>query len=221
MPRRSPVLAWIACLSLGAVSGAAQTAGAPREGKLAFGASLGTSVFSGAARGTGDGGEPLLFIPYRPTMYGVRVAYGRDALRFEATVRAGAAGLAVRGDERSEMDEERLLIVIENAFRVRAISAGASARLGRLRDGPALRTSAAVLVERWTSPDTPARTVAGAQTGLVLEVALSRRLSAEAEALLGFTPASPFRAEDLPGGFRQSRTWRRSVGVGVRWIAGF
>ena len=208
-PRRSPVLAWIACLSLGTGSAAAQ--------ELAFGASIGTSVFSGAARGTGDGGEQLLFIPYRPTMYGISVAYGRNALRFEATFRAGAAGLAVRGTERSDVDDESLLIVIENAFRVRAISAGASARLGRLRDGPALRASVAVLVERWTSPDTPARTVPGAQAGLVLDVALSSRLSAEAEALLGFTPASPFRAEDLPDGFRQSRTWRRSLGVGVSW----
>lgn len=217
MSRRSPVLAWIACLSLGTVSAAAQTPGAPREGKLALGASLGTSVFSGAARGTGDGGEQLLFIPYRPTMYGIKVAYGRNALRFEATVRAGAAGLAVRGAELSDVEGESLLIVIENAFRVRAISAGASARLGRLRDGPALRASAAILVERWTSPDMPARTVPGAQAGLGLEVALSGRLSAEAEALLGLTPASPFRTEDLPDGFRQSRTWRRSLGVGVSW----
>ena len=208
MPRRSPVLAWIACLALGTGSAAAQ--------ELAFGASIGTSVFSGAARGTGDGGDQLLFIPYRPTMYGVSVAYGRNALRFEATVRAGAAGLAVRGGEPSDGNES-LLIVIENAFRVRALSAGLSARLGRLRDGPALRASAAVLLERWTSPETPARTVPGAQAGLVVEVALSSRLSAEAEALLGFTPASPFRAEDLPEGFRQSRTWRRSLGVGVSW----
>jgi hypothetical protein len=217
MPRRSPILAWIACLSLGTVSAAGQAPGAPQRGKISFGAWIGTSVFSGAARGTGDGGEQLLFIPYRPTMYGMSVAYGRTALRFEATVRAGSAGLAVRGGELSDVDQNSLLIVIENALRVRAISAGASARLGRLRDGPALRASAAVLVERWTSPDGPARTVPGAQAGLGLEVALSSRLSAEAEALLGLTPASPFRAEDLPDGFRQSRTWRRSLGVGVRW----
>ena len=217
MPRRLPRLTGIACLSLGIVSATAQTPGAPRDGKLALGASLGTSVFSGAARGIGDGGEQLLFIPYRPTMYGLRVAYGANGLRFDAAVRAGAAGLAVRGGERFEGDDRSLLIVIENAFRVRAISAGASARLARLRDGPALRASAAVLVERWTSPDTPARTVRGAQAGLGLEVALSSHLSADAEALLGFTPASPFRAEDLPDGFRQSRTWRRSLGVGVSW----
>ena len=217
MPRLAPVLAWIACLWLETGGAAAQPTGAPRQGKISFGASIGTSVFSGAARGTGDGGEQLRFIPYRPTMYGMSVAYGRTALRFEATMRAGAAGLAVRGGERSEVDQESLLIVIENAFRVRAIAAGASARLGRLRDGPTLRASAAVVIERWTSPNTPARTVPGAQAGLVLDLTLSSRLSAEAETLLGFTPASPFRAEDLPDGFRQSPTWRRSLGVGVRW----
>ncbi len=213
------VAGWIAFFSLGIlIPAAAQTPETPRQGKLSLGISIGTSAFSGAARGTGDAGEQLLFIPYRPTMLGLGIGYGGDALRLEATARIGEPGLAVRGTELPDgVGDEGLLLVIENAFRVKAFSAGASARLGHLRGGPVLRASAAALVERWTAPDTPARTIAGGQAGLAMEVALTGSLTARAEGSLGLTPASPFRQEDLPEGFRQSRTWRRTLGVGVSW----
>jgi len=218
MPRPTLVPAWIACLAFGILTpAAAQTPGTPRQGKLSLGISIGTSAFSGAARGTGDGGEQLLFIPYRPTMFGLGIGYGADALRLEATARVGEPGLAVRGADLPDVGDEGLLIVIENAFRVLAFTGGASSRLGRLRGGPAFRASVAALVEQWTSPDTPARTVVGGEVGLTMEVTLTGSLAARAEGTLGFTPASPFRSEDLPEGFRQSRTWRRSLGVGVNW----
>ena len=218
MPRRTPAPGWIALLSLGILTPvAAQTPDTHRQSKFSLGISLGTSAFSGAARSDGDGDEHLLFVPYRPTMFGLRIGYGREALRLEATAGIGEPGLAIRGGELPDLEHEAVLIVIENAFRVRAISAGGSARLWRLRGGPVLRASASALIERWTSPESPARTVAGGQAGLAMEVAFTRSLSARAEGTLGFTPASPFRQEDLPEGFRQSRTWRRSLGVGVSW----
>ncbi|MDQ5874057.1 MAG: hypothetical protein M3526_01585 [Actinomycetota bacterium] len=216
----SPILVptWIAFFTLGMLTPtAAQTRDMSRQGKLSLGVSIGTSAFSGAARGTGDGGEQLLFIPYRPTMLGLSIGYGGDALRLEATAGVGEPGLAVRGAELPDVGDESLLLVFENAFRVRAMTGGASTRLWRLRGGPVLRASVAALVERWTSPDTPARTVVGGQAGLAMEVALTRSLVARAEGILGFTPASPFRAEDLPEGFQQRGTWRRSLGVAVSW----
>jgi hypothetical protein len=213
------VAAWTAFLALGILpSSAAQTPETAEPVRLSLGVSIGTSVFSGAARGIGDGGEQLLFLPYRPTIFGVGIGYGGNALRLEGTAGVGAAGLAIRGAEApDEMGNQGLLIVIENAFRVRAFSGGASVRLGRLRGGPVLRASGAALVESWTSPGTPARTVVGIQAGLAMEVELTRSLAARAEGTLGFSPASPFRQRDLPEGFRQSGTWRRSLGVGVSW----
>lgn len=199
-------------------SAAAQTSGAAGRVRLSLGVSIGTSAYSGAAREIDDGGEQLLFIPYRPTMFGVGIGYGGNALRFEGTARVGAAGLAIRGAEPpDEIGNQGLLIVIENAFRVRAFSGGVSVRLGRLRGGPVLRASGAALVEQWTSADAPARTVVGGQAGLAMEVVLSRRLAARAEGILGFTPASPFRQQDLPQGFRQSGTWRKSLLAGLSW----
>jgi len=217
--RTTPRPAWLALLVVGMVPHAlVQAPEVPRQRALSFGVSIGTSVFSGAANGTGDRGEQLLFIPYRPTMFGVTIGCGGGALRLEFTAAVGEPGLAIRGaGVPEEAGNEGLLLVIENAFRVRALSGGASTRLGRLRGGPLLRGVAAVLVERWTSPDTPARTVAGGQAGFAMEVELSGSLTARAEGTVGFTPASPFRQEDLPSGFQQRGTWRRSLGVGVSW----
>jgi len=209
----------IACILLaGTAPAVAQTAGGHRPGGLSFGISIGTSTFSSAARGTGDNGEELLFIPYRPTMLGLRVGYGGDALRLEASAATGEPGLAVRGAELpGEIDGAGLLLVSENTYRIRALSAGASVRLLRLRGGPALRGVADATMERWTSPESPPRTVAGGEAGLAVEVALTGSLSARVDGMLGYTPASPFREEDLPAGFLQRAPWRRSLGVGLQW----
>ena len=59
--------------------------------------------------------------------------------------------------------------------------------------------------------------MAGAQCGLAMEVTLNGALAARADAELGFTPASPFRAGDLPAGFTPRSTWRRSLAVAVVW----
>lgn len=220
MPRPPLVPGWIAFLSLGILTPAtAQSPEALRQGKLSVGLSIGTTVFSGAARGTGDLGEPLVFTPHRPTMLGVGVSYGRGRLRLEASARVGEPGLAIRGVPvfNESVAGKGVLIIVENAFRVRSFSAGASARLVRLRGGPVLRFSAETILERWSAPDEPVRTIAGGQAGLAMEVALTGSLAARAEGSLGLTPASPFRQEDLPAGFRQSGTWRRTLGVGVSW----
>jgi hypothetical protein len=111
-----------------------------------------------------------------------------------------------------------VLIVSENAFRVASFSAGASLPWLRLREGPVFRAAVALTLERWSAPGSAARTVAGVQAGLALEVALGSSLSARAEAELGFTPASPFRPSDLPDGVTTRSTWRRSLAVaGVWW----
>jgi hypothetical protein len=187
-------------------------------GQLSVGLSVGTASFSGAAR---NGGTPeeVRFLPYRPTSFGVVVGWGRERLRLEGSARYGEPGLALRGVPLPEAEESAggVLIVSENALHLASFTAGASLPVLRLRGGPVIRGSAALALERWSSPGSPGRTVAGAQCGLTLEVALNGALAARADAELGFTPASPFRAADLPEGFTPRSTWRRSLGVAVVW----
>lgn len=190
----------------------------PVAGQLSVGLSVGTASFSGAARGAPDAGE-VRFLPYRPTNFGVLVGWGREEFRLESSARYGEPGLALQGVPLAEAEEApgRVLIVSENALRLASFTGGASLPVLRLRGGPVIRGGAALVLERWSAPGSPGRTVAGVQGGLTLEVALNGALAARADAELGFTPASPFRAADLPEGFTPRSTWRRSLGVAVVW----
>ena len=207
MPR---IAAWLGacCLALPGTS----------AGQLSVGLSVGTASFSGAAR---DGGssDAVRFLPYRPTSFGVLVAWGREGLRLEGSARYGEPGLALQGVPLAETEESPggVLIVSENALRLAGFTGGASWPVLRLRGGPVIRAGAALVLERWSSPGSAGRTVAGGQGGLALEVALTAALAARADGELGFTPASPFRAGDLPEGFTPRSTWRRSLAVGVLW----
>ena len=187
-------------------------------GQLSVGLSVGTASFSGASRDHSNS-EEVRFVPYRPTSFALLVAWGREGLRLEGSARYGEPGLALRGVPLTdpEMPPAGVLIVSENAFRLTSLSGGASLRLLRLRGGPVIRAGAALVLERWSSPGSTARTLAGAQSGLAMEAELTGRLSARADAELGFTPGSPFRAGDLPEGFTPRSTWRRSLAVAVLW----
>jgi hypothetical protein len=55
---------------------------------------------------------------------------------------------------------------------------------------------------------------------MTLEVVLTRAFVATLEGELGFTPASPFRKEDLPVGFKLLSAWRRTLAAGVYWRFG-
>ena len=187
-------------------------------GQLSVGLSVGTASFSGASRDDGKS-EGVRFIPYRPTSFGLLVAWGRDELRLEASARYGEPGLALRGVPLADGQASAggVLIVSENAFRLASFTGGGSLRLLRLRGGPAIRAGAGLVLERWSSPGSAVRTLAGAQGGLAVEAALTPALAARADVELGFTPASPFRAGDLPEGFTPRSTWRRSLAVAVVW----
>jgi hypothetical protein len=187
-------------------------------GQLSLGLSVGTASFSGAARG-GTDSEEVQFLPYRPTSFGVLVGWGRQSFRLEGSARYGEPGLALRGVPLDDAGDSPggVLIVSENAFRLATFTGGASLCLLRLRGEPMLRAAAALVLERWSSPGSTARTVAGVQGGLALEVALSSAFSARAEAELGFTPASPFGPGDLPDGFTPRSTWRRSLAAALVW----
>ena len=187
-------------------------------GQLSVGLSVGTATFSGAAQGAPHAGA-VRFLPYRPTSFGVLMGWGRERLRLEGSARYGEPGLAIQGVPLAEAEESPggVLIVSENALHLASFTAGASLPVLRLRGGPVIRGSAALALERWSSPGSPGRIVLGAQGGLTLEVALNGALAARADAELGFTPASPFRAGDLPEGFTPRSTWRRSLAVAVVW----
>jgi len=188
-------------------------------GQLSLGLSVGTASFSGAARAGGNPEEVVRFLPYRPTSFGLLVGWGHEALRLEGSARYGEPGLALRGVTLSDAVQSpgSVLIVSENAFRLVSFAGGASLRLLRLREGPVVRAGAALVLERWSSPGSEPRTLAGAQGSLALELALTGALSARGEAELGFTPASPFRAGDLPDGFTPRSTWRRSLAIALVW----
>jgi hypothetical protein len=190
----------------------------PLAGQLSVGLSVGTASFSGASRDDGHS-EEVRFLPYRPTSLGLLVGWGREGVRLEGSARYGEPGLALRGVPLTDAEAPpgEVLIVSENAFRLAGFTGGGSLRLLRLRGGPVIRAGAALLLERWSSPGSAARTVAGAQGGLAMEAALTGALSVRAEAELGFTPASPFRAGDLPEGFTPRSTWRRSLAVALVW----
>lgn len=217
MPTPLGLLAMLQGALLPAAS--AQTPAPALRSPWSFAASIGTSTFNGATSGNGDAGETLEFAPYRPTMVGISITYGRERLRIALAARHGDAGIGFRGVPLTDEGEtlHGLLIIAEGAYGITSVASSASARLARLRGGPTIRSSLGVTMERWTAPGTPARTILGTHAGLALEIGLSRAFSATLEGELGFTPKSPFQPEDLPDGFRERSTWRRTLMAGVSW----
>jgi hypothetical protein len=177
---------------------------------------IGTSTFSGAATSTDESTGNLVFRPYRPTMLGVGLTYGRERARFGLFAKYGQPGLGFRGvPGGGEASAAGLLIVVENAFHLASITASAGTRVARLRGGPVLRSSLGLTVEHWSAPGTPVRALMGPQAGLALEFTLTGSLFANIDGELGFTPGSPFQVEDLPDGFRLRSTWRRTLQAGL------
>jgi hypothetical protein len=217
------VRSFIGCLALlhGTLSSAAvaQLPAASTRSAWTFVAQIGTSTFNGAASGTAEEGEQLQSAPHRPTMIGVAVSYGRERLRLGLSARNGDAGLGVRGAPVGGEGEspQGVLIIIEGAYTVTSLAVSASTRIARLRGGPALRSSLGITMERWSAPGTPARTIFGPQVGLSLEIALSGAFAATIDGEVGLTPRSPFRALDLPEGFRERSTWRKTLMAGLSW----
>jgi hypothetical protein len=188
------------------------------RGQWSLGLSVGVSSYSGVTEGIGPQGESVGFAPYRPTMWGIALTRGNERFRVGVTARYGQAGLGIRGvPPAEEGPASGLLVIAENAYHVAAFTGGISTRLLRLRGGPALRPSLALNLERWTAPGTPARTIAGGQAGLALEVVLTGALVGSLEGEVGFTPASPFQAADLPEGYRLRSAWRRTLAGAVSW----
>ena len=106
---------------------------------------------------------------------------------------------------------------MEDAYTVTSVTGSVSTRLVRLGGGPALRSSLGLTLEHWTASGATARTILGPQAGLSLEIGLSAAFTATLEGELGFTPSSPFQAADLPDGFRERSTWRRTLVAGLSW----
>jgi len=211
------ILGWLGLLYWAVVSSMEAQANLALRGRWALGLSLGVSSFSGVTDGNGPEGEEASFTPYRPTMWGVAVARGGQGLRIGVAARYGEAGLGIRGVPSEPGADQAVLVIAENVYHVAVFTGGVSAHLLRLRGGPSLRPSLALGVERWAAPGTPPRVIAGVQAGLALEVILTRALVGSLEGELGFTPASPFHAADLPEGYRARSAWRRTLAAGIYW----
>jgi hypothetical protein len=194
----------------------ATQSGHPGGGAWRVALTVGTSTFNGAAAGANESGDGQVFRPYRPTMVGVGLSYGRDRGRLALVAKYGQPGLGFRGVANQGTEEATgLLIVAENAFHLATVTASAGTRVVKLRGGPMVRSSIGVTLERWSAPGTPTRTLVGPEAGLGLEFALSGSLLATMEGELGFTAGSPFQAGDLPEGFRLRSTWRRTLQAGI------
>lgn len=213
---RSPLLHLVLCLGLSVRPAGAQPREPDARSRWSFGLSLGVSSFSVASEGADAEGLRLTFFPYRPTLWGVSAGYGQNRMRIQVAARYGSAGLGARG--LSIGDEGKgALLVADDAYHLTTLSAGVSSRLLTLRGGPMLRPSLAFDLERWAGAGSPARWIGGGQAGLALEIGLTQSVSASLEGELGFTPASPFRREDLPEGFQQKSVWRRSLTAAALW----
>jgi hypothetical protein len=175
-----------------------------------LGLSIGSATFAGGATGTRPESDTLRVFPSGTTMWGVGAVYGQESFRFGVSLRYGQPGLAVRGPESSG-----LLIIAPNANHLTLLTPGLSSHLLRLRGGAAQRPSLGLGLERWALVGSPARTTLGGQAGIALELALTKALVATLESELGFTPASPFRRQDLPAGFEPRGAWRRTLAGGV------
>jgi len=209
----------IAALLLWTTVGSAQSRSGPIRGRWALGVSVGMSSFSAASEGSAADGEHLEFSAYRPTMFGVALAFGGERLRLNAAARYGEPGLGARGLTVSDGEQPAAgaLVVLDGAYHLTSFTLGASTRLLRLRGGPSLRPSLAVNLERWTGVGSPTRSILAGQAGLTLEVALTRAFVGTLEGELGYSPASPFRKEDLPQDFLRHGVWRRTLAGGFYW----
>ncbi len=200
----------------GVVPAGAQPLPPKRGGAWRMVLTVGTSTFNGAAAGTDPSSMDLVFRPYRPTMLGLGVTYGRERARLGLFAKYGQPGLGFRGvPDGADGGGAGVLIVVENAFHLASFTASASTQVARLRGGPALRSSLGITLERWSAPGTPIRTLVGPQAGVGLEFSLTGSLVATIDGELGFTPGSPFQVEDLPEGFRLRSTWRRTLQAGL------
>lgn len=214
------VCAWLAVVVLGPVAllRAQSNAGLIR-GRWSITVSVGAASFSGASRETVPSDDRLAFAPYRPTMWGIGLTYGREQVRIGVAARYGQPGLRIRGTPPGVEDQESaaLNVLIENAYHLSTFTGSVSTRLRRLQSGPSVRASLGAGIERWAAPGAPIRTIGGGQLGLSVEAALGRGFVAELSGELGFTPASPFRKSDLPEGYEPRSTWRRTLAGGVSW----
>jgi hypothetical protein len=219
---RSPLVGLVVSALVLPAAATAQRDHRPIKGRWAVSLTLGASTFTGATEGTGPVGEPLAFAPYRPTMWGLGLAYGGEGLRAGFSLEHGQPGIGFRGVPLTESGEtlSGLLIVAEDAFKLTTFTTSLSRQLLHLRGGPSVRPSLGLVIERWSAPGSPNRTIVGGQAGLALEVVISRAFAAELSGELGITPASQFQEADLPEGFRQRSTWRRTLAVGLAWRVG-
>lgn len=198
----------------------AQQGRTPSDHQWALGLIVGSSSFGRAAEATGDSGERFTAAPYRPFMTGLRLVRGGNGLRVAGSVQYGSAGIAFHGVQASGGDEGKsgLLIIGEDIYDLWSFSAEASTRLVRLEGAASIRPSVGLELQRWSASGSPSLIILGGEAGLGLEVPLNRTFVAEFSGIVGFTPHSAFRTEDLTSAeFRPRSTWRRSVMAAVYW----
>jgi len=212
------LLGWLGVLGgILSVEGRAQTNPGESHGRWAVGISRSVSSLSPGSVGPSEDGVEIAWAPDRPSLWGLAAGYG-TRMRVSITARFGKAGLGARGETSEETGASgRVLIVSEGVYDVLTVGVTFSRHVLRLRGGPALRSSLGAGIESWSALGESPRTIAGLQGGLALEVAIVGPFLAALEGELGFTPASPFKREEMPANYRLRSTWRRTLGGAIYW----
>jgi len=139
----------------------------------------------------------------------VEVALGRRMGGWEVALSGGYAGGGLRASTAELFVDERTGGV--DRYRAALTVYRDLARLEAAR----LSLAAGTVVDHWRVSSIGDRTTVGLRGGLVLGVALSRRLALENTALVA-VGGGPFRKEDLPPGASVSALWTWSFGMGLR-----
>jgi hypothetical protein len=206
MPNRT---AWVLCSLLFAVSAHAQQPDGPPK-RWSVGMAAGALHYSGGTSEEIDPDGAVRFYPYRPSPLGLVVEYGPSRLRVGLQLLYSEPGLAGTGTDQSDPGGA-VTLVVENALKTYTIMPTVSVDLVRMHSGARLRPGLGLLLERWEIPLEPARNRVGGVGLLTLEVPLFGGFVASATGTFGVTPASPFKAEELPSPYRPTALWRRGI----------
>lgn len=182
----------------------ALTAPATLAGQWSLTPEVGLTAFSGSSRDSGG----VRVGPTRATVLGLR--FGRETRRSGIGVRllTGSSGFGATDGDLSVIQEHQLrLVEVAGFFSWHVAQVGTASRLG-VEAGP--------LFDVWMLQGASSRSRFGAVAALSWAFPVSPRLDA-ALRLEGTLTGSLFDPADLPASVQRRATWRRGVGLALRW----
>ena len=177
---------------------------APLPGQWTVAPEVGLTAFSGSSRDTAG----ARLGPTRATVVALRI--DRESRRFGVGLRllTGSTGIGATDGDLTVIQEHQLRVFeIAGIVSWHVMRVGSTSRLG-LEAGPVL--------DVWTADGASTRDRVGAVAALSWAFPVSQRLDV-ALRLEGTRTSSLFDSGDLPPSVESRPTWRRGVGVALRW----